>query len=115
MSPVEQESPQPAKARRTWRWIAWLPSAVLPIAACIFRDSLQPWLFMWALAFAIFAGLKWLTWWKARAHFPHAAWRSASYLFAWPGMDAESFLDEARHPASPPTQQWLWALAKTAT
>ena len=73
------------------------------------------WLFMWTLAFSIFAGLKWMTWWKARKSVPHTAGRSLAYLCAWPGMDAETFLDSRQHPSKPQFQQWMWALLKTAS
>ena len=69
---------------------------------------------MWTLSFAIFAGLKWMTWWKARARIAHGAGRSVAYLVAWPGMDAETFLDADKHPAKPTAQDWLWAVMKTA-
>jgi len=69
---------------------------------------------MWALSFAIFAGLKWMTWWKARTRIAHSAGRSIAYLVAWPGMDAEAFLDAGKHPAKPTARQWLWATLKTA-
>ena len=72
------------------------------------------WFFMWALSFSIFAGLKWMTWWKARAHTPHSAGRSVAYLVAWPGMDAETFLDADKQPAKPTAPDWLWAATKTA-
>jgi len=71
------------------------------------------WAFMWALAFAIFAGLKWLTWWQARGEVSHPAWRSAAYLLAWPGMDAEAFLDPQQRPRKPPAKEWPWAVGKT--
>jgi alginate O-acetyltransferase complex protein AlgI len=69
---------------------------------------------MWALSFSIFAGLKWMTWWKARARVAHRAGRSLAYLVAWPGMDAEAFLDEDMHPVKPIAQEWIWAVLKTA-
>lgn len=72
------------------------------------------WLFMWALSFGIFAGLKWMTWWKARSRIAHSAGRSFAYLVAWPGMDAETFLDAEKRPLKPTAQQWLWAALKTA-
>jgi hypothetical protein len=50
------------------------------------------WLSMWALAGLVFAGCKWLTWQAARA--PDAPrWRHAAYLLAWPGLDAQRFLE----------------------
>jgi hypothetical protein len=72
------------------------------------------WVFMWALSLAIFAGLKWVTWWKIRARVTHGAGRSVAYLVAWPGMDAETFLDGDKHPVNPVAQDWVWAAFKTA-
>jgi len=69
--------------------------------------------FMWTLSFAIFIGLKWQTWWQARGHVPHSAGRSLAYLAAWPGMDAEAFLDSRRAVPTPQFREWLWAAAKT--
>lgn len=51
-----------------------------------------PWAVMWALAAAIFALLKWLTWQFTPAP-PAPAWRHAAYLLLWPGLDARAFLD----------------------
>jgi hypothetical protein len=68
---------------------------------------------MWALSFAIFITLKWLTWWTARNRVAHTPARSLAFLFAWPGMDAESFLNASRHPEQPRLQEWLWAATKT--
>ena len=64
------------------------------------------WLFMWSLSFAIFAALKWMTWWKARNRVPANVGRSLAYLLAWPGMDAETFLD-ARVHAGPAKAQGM--------
>jgi len=36
-----------------------------------------------------------------------------AYLAAWPGMDAESFLDSRQAVPSPQLREWLWAAAKT--
>jgi hypothetical protein len=68
---------------------------------------------MWALAFSIFAGLKWITWWQARDRVAHDFRRSLAYLLAWPGMDAEIFLDSRAPPSKPPMGEWLWAIFKT--
>jgi alginate O-acetyltransferase complex protein AlgI len=68
---------------------------------------------MWSLCFAIFAGLKWLTWWKARGRVAHAPWRSVAYLLAWPGMDAEAFLSQSLPRQAPTWRAWLWASFKT--
>lgn len=72
------------------------------------------WVFMWTLSFAIFLGLKWQTWWQARDHVPHSVARSLAYLAAWPGMDAETFLDSRQIVPTPQLGEWLWAAAKTA-
>lgn len=50
------------------------------------------WAVMWAIAFASFFGLKWLTW--ARQTTPHGgrATDAAAYFLVWPGMDPAAFL-----------------------
>src|ERR1700723_1132970 len=90
------------------QWIGWLPIVVLPLAAISCRNRLAPWVFMWALSFAIFFSLKWLTWWRAQTRVSHPAWRSLAYLFAWPGMDADSFLDANEHVPPPRFTAGLW-------
>jgi Membrane bound O-acyl transferase family len=94
---------------------AWLPLVVLVLSALPFYRTAKPWVFMWALAIAIFMGLKWLTWWTARGQVVHTAARSGAYLFAWPGMDAKSFLDETTQATSPTARRWLWAILETST
>jgi hypothetical protein len=69
---------------------------------------------MWTLAASIFFGLKWQSFWKARTRVAHPAWRSVAYLFAWPGMDAESFLDPRAKAQSPKPSEWILAAAETA-
>jgi Membrane bound O-acyl transferase family len=76
-------------------------------------DRVPPWLFMWALAFAIFCACKGLTWWRASV--PGAsAWRHAGYLLAWPGLDAEAFLRPEPLPESerPRPREWMAAGTK---
>jgi hypothetical protein len=74
---------------------------------------MQPWGFMWILAFAIYFGLKWQTWWRERLQVFHPAWRSAAYLLAWPGMDAKAFLDAEQRAPTPQRSSWLWATSRT--
>ena len=69
---------------------------------------------MWALSFAIFAALKWMTWWTAHDRVPASVGRSLGYLLAWPGMDADTFLDPRVQPGRPSLKEWLWATTKTA-
>ena len=92
----------------------WLPLVVLPGCAAALYERAPAWAFMWTLAAAIYAGLKWMSWWRARGAVPHTAVRSAAYLLAWPGMDAEAFLDARVRVARPATGEWAAALAKTA-
>src|SRR3954470_1088511 len=69
---------------------------------------------MWALAAAVYAGCKWLTW--ARTPAPAPARRQAAYLLAWPGLDAGAFLQPRRRsPARRPTPaEWASADGKLA-
>jgi hypothetical protein len=107
---AEIESAAPVQASQ---WIGWLPISTLPPIVISCRNQLPPWVLMWILSFAIFIGLKWLTWWRSRHLVAHPAWRSTAYLLAWPGMDADAFLD-AHHCARPPElTSWLWATLET--
>jgi len=96
------------------KWLGWLPLLALPATALLFSQHAPAWVFMWALSFSIFAGLKWMTWWKARSRVAHSAGRSFAYLVAWPGMDAETFLSADRPAVKPSARDWLWAALKTA-
>lgn len=87
----------------------WLPFLVLSLTAMASRNLLPPWLFMWILAFAIYFSLKWLTWRRSQSRIAHPVWRSLAYLLAWPGMDADVFLDARQHVTPPARSAWLWA------
>jgi hypothetical protein len=91
----------------------WLPLLVLPATAIVCSRRLSAWVFMWILAFAIFCSLKWLTWWQARLKIVPPAWRSIAYLFAWPGMDADAFLDPGQRAQAPAASKWFWAALET--
>jgi Membrane bound O-acyl transferase family len=91
----------------------WLPIFVLPLTAIACRNLLSPWVFMWLLSFAIYFSLKWLTWWRTRSRIAHPEWRSFAYLLAWPGMDADAFLDARQHAMRPTPATWLWATFET--
>jgi hypothetical protein len=95
-------------------WIGWAPLALAPLAGVMLHRGMPAWAFMWVLAIAIYASLKWASWWRSPMR-TRASWaRSAGYLLTWPGMDAESFLDESRRAAKPRPGEWAWDLAKTA-
>jgi hypothetical protein len=91
-----------------------LPLLVLPLIVLGFRDPLAPWEFMWAMAFALYTGCKWLTFGEAvRRGLQPGMLRSLAYLLAWPGMDAASFLDARKIPTKPRGREWIIAMAKT--
>lgn len=94
-------------------WVAWLPLVAVPVGAVAVRNRLPSWVFMWALAVALYAALKWASWWRSAARRQAPPWRSLGYLVAWPGMDAESFLDTSRRVTVPAPREWVWALSKT--
>jgi hypothetical protein len=106
----EMEIREPAQG---FQWIGWLPISVLPLTAVSCRNLLRPWVFMWTLSLAIFVSLKWLTFWRGRTRVSHSAWRSIAYLVAWPGMDADAFLDANRRVPPPPSTTWFWAALET--
>jgi Membrane bound O-acyl transferase family len=94
-------------------WVGWLALVIFPIAAVACHRVLQPWVLMWTIAFALFFGCKWLTWWQART--PDAApWRNVAYFFGWVGMDAPEFFNERRRAIKPRGGAWLAALLKIA-
>ena len=90
------------------------PLVILPCSVFVLAPaSWPPWVFMWAIAFAMYAGCKWLSWrWTPVRRVP--IWRHAGYLLAWPGMDARAFL--ASSAKASVTQcafyEWFFALAK---
>jgi hypothetical protein len=108
------ETKETAPEVRHSSWVGWLPILVLPPTALACRNLTPAWVFMWILSFAVYFSLKWLTWWRARFRIAHSSWRSAGYLFAWPGMDAETFLDGSQHVPPPAFSTWVWAISETA-
>ena len=94
--------------------IAFAPMTLAPLAVVMFHRGMPPWAFMWLLAISIYASLKWASWWRSPMRVPASWGRSVGYLLAWPGMDAENFLDARRRTAAPRLAEWAWALAKTA-
>ena len=80
----------------------------------VFAAPAMPrWGFMWAMAFALYAGCKWLTYRDAGRHSvtPSRA-RAIGYLVAWPGMDAGAFLRPDTTVPSPRPAEWLAAALK---
>jgi predicted DCC family thiol-disulfide oxidoreductase YuxK len=94
--------------------VGFLPLLILPVCTLLLASSMPRWGFMWAMAFALYAGCKWLTYREARARnvAPDRV-RALSYLLAWPGMDATSFLYGTDGVATPHPSEWIAALLKT--
>ena len=88
-------------AKKRIRAVDFLPLLVLPLTALLLRSNVPPWVFMWAMAFALYFGCKWLTYRQAvcRGLRPKPA-RIVAYLLAWAGMDAADFLDARKVPAN---------------
>jgi alginate O-acetyltransferase complex protein AlgI len=91
---------------------AWLPLVVLPFVAVLIASGWPSWVFMWTLAFSIYAGLKWLSFADCIAMPESTVGRSLGYLLLWPGMDAKSFLASSRDVERPRLPEWLLAIAK---
>lgn len=91
----------------------FLPLLALPLMTLVFKDRLVPWIFMWAMAFALYAGCKWLTYREAvRWGMKPGPPRAMTYLLVWPGMDGTGFLDSHAVPAKPQMPVWLFATVK---
>lgn len=74
-------------------WTGWLPLGGLILAAFALRESLPGWVFMWVMAFALWAGCKWLVLWREiNRHGLPDFWKTLVFLLLWPGMDAHRFL-----------------------
>lgn len=108
------EASPAAQPLNTWR--GWPPLLLLPASVLLFTPDTWPrWAFMWALAFAIYAGCKWLTWARTPVRQTSPSLH-LGYLLAWPGMDAAAFL-KPRTPDSlqkPTRSEWLAAGGKLA-
>jgi alginate O-acetyltransferase complex protein AlgI len=98
------------QGRGTREWVGWVPLAVLPAIAFAFCRELPAWVFMWAMAFALYYGCKWLTWWQNRNIKTNLA-RHLGYLLLWPGMDAKAFLQSADKTLTPRSKEWMVATA----
>jgi hypothetical protein len=76
--------------------------------------SLPRWAAMWAIACALYAGCKWLTYREAlNGGAAPGRRRALGYLLLWPGMDAPAFLAGAEPVAGPRATEWTAAVLKT--
>lgn len=97
------------------RIIAWTPLLAIPTLTAVLLFQAPRWVFMWALAVSIYAGLKWLTFADTPERKSAPLTRQLGYLFLWCGMNARSFLAGPKATHTKPTlTQWLLAFAKVA-
>ena len=90
------------------------PLLILPVVALLGAAWMPRWGFMWAMAFALYAGCKWLTYREARVRgVASDRLRALGYLLAWPGMDATAFLRGTDRLAQPRPSEWMAAALKT--
>jgi len=94
------------------RVIAVLPLFVLPLVVWLYIPAHPAWACMWIMALAIFAACKWLTWCNTAGTGTSVA-RHAGYFLAWPGMDAEAFLEGRTYDQMPARGEWSVAWLKT--
>jgi alginate O-acetyltransferase complex protein AlgI len=108
MSTAIESSAQPDRLKAA----AWLPLLMVPAAVMGLAPTMPPWLFMWALAGAIYGGLKWRTWADREDAGGGSRWRAMGYLLCWPGMDAAPFVELRRGVERPRIVEWLAAFLK---
>lgn len=103
------------EARASAGLLGFLPLLILPVIALLFQSRMPAWGFMWAMAFALYAGCKWLTYHEARARGEATdPKRALGYLLAWPGMDASKFMSGAGGLVQPRPSEWAVTALKTA-
>ena len=95
-------------------FLDFLPLLILPLLVLPLRNRYAAWIFMWMMAFTLYAGCKWLTYRRAAERGrPFNLPRTLGYLFAWPGMNAGRFLNEKNVPEKPHGIEWAFAATKT--
>ena len=94
----------------------WLPLVVLPLLVLGAGSTWAPWILMWALAFALYFGCKWLTLREATSRLtpPPPVRDQAGYLLLWPGMDGHTFF-RPQNPPHPIPDHWFSAIGLTLT
>jgi alginate O-acetyltransferase complex protein AlgI len=90
-----------------------LPLLVLSMAILILRNHLANWVFMWAMALALYAGCKWLTYRTAIAAGTKFTTRHAlGYLLGWVGMEPTPFSNRASIASAPVHGEWRAAFLR---
>ena len=84
-------------------WVMLAPLLFLPTAVLLFGNTWPAWVLMWALAFALYVGFKWLALSEFASRDGVPRWpRIAGFLILWPGMDADAFFDAKANVPRPP-------------
>lgn len=93
----------------------WLPLLLFATAAGAARNAAPSWVFMWLMAFAIYAGFKWLSYRDAPARrLVVPAGTGTLYLLLWPGMSLKEFVKTPATKEQPSLlPAWLAPAAKT--
>ena len=91
-----------AVPRRKRHWYLLLLPACMPFLL----QDVEPWVFMWAMAGALWLALKLFTFFDVA---PRPVGKSLAYLLAWPGMDAPEFFSHSV-VVRPTPRDWLFAL-----
>src|SRR6201999_1146030 len=104
---------RPAKSFRLGNPADWLPLLALVTAAAVIGKTFPAWLYMWAIAAALFAGCKWLCFRKelAKGARPTVG-RKFGFLFGWIGMDAAAFFADTTAVKKPRAAEWMFAALK---
>jgi hypothetical protein len=95
--------------------IGWAPLILLPTMIITLRAAFVPWVFMWLLSVAIFAGCKWQTCREARTANRRARdWRrSLAYFLLWPGMEPQEFFVDTTEKRHVLPNEWFSGIAKS--
>jgi hypothetical protein len=93
--------------------VDWLPLLVLVPAAAVFGRQFPAWLYMWTLAFALFAGCKWLCFRRELAKGAKVSFGiKLGFLFGWIGMDAANFFATPTTGKKARPLEWFAAVLK---
>lgn len=105
---------RPVKSFRVGNPADWLPLLILVSATAVIGKFFPPWLYMWAIAFALFAGSKWLCFRRELAKGTTVSFaRIAPFLFGWIGMEAAAFFANEKTAEAPQTSEWIFAAVKS--
>jgi alginate O-acetyltransferase complex protein AlgI len=107
--PLKRTGGTPGPLRRVGNPADWLPLPILVLAAAVIGRQFPPWAYMWTLAFALFAGCKWLCFRIELAKDTKVnLGRKIGFLSGWIGMDAADFFTNDNAPEIPRATEWIF-------